>query len=179
MSGSAPSPLGASRRSAAVLAAILMIVASAAVATAGNRSTALPSSVAASPTTGASPSSDPESMYFPLPDLVVKTPPDIPTSSLEPTSEAGLVVGTSVPFTLGHCGLLSPVDVDGSLWQPVAGLDADAGPIESDDEVGELINATAGGLILTDPDTAEFRTPIGSLIILARAPGALDYPLCM
>jgi len=116
---------------------------------------------------------------FPLPEQVVSVPEDIPTVSIEPTSEPGLVIGTPTPFTLEHCGLLSPVDVDGSLWQPVAGRDAAGGPIDSDDEIGEFINATPGELALTGPDQAEFVTVTGQLIVLQRAPGALDYPLCM
>jgi hypothetical protein len=116
---------------------------------------------------------------FPLPEQIVTVPPDIPTVSIEPVSEPGLVVGTPYPFTLEHCGLLSPFDTDGSLWQPVGGRDAGGGAIDSDDEIGEFINATPGVLTLTGPDTAEFVTVTGQLIALQRAPGALDYPLCM
>ncbi len=116
---------------------------------------------------------------FPLPETVLAVPPDIPTVSVEPASEPGLVVGTPYPFTLQHCGLLSPFDADGSLWQPVTGRDSEGGPIDSDDEIGEFINATPGELTLISPDQVEFVTLTGHLIALQRAPDALDYPLCM
>ena len=62
------------------------------------------------------------SVTFPLPGIVAIIPPDIPTVSLEPESApADIEVGVPVPFTLGHCGLLSPVDLDGSFWEPVSG----------------------------------------------------------
>lgn len=117
---------------------------------------------------------------FPLPEIVAVIPPDIPTVSLEPESApAAIEIGVPMPFTLGHCGLLSPIDLDGSFWQPVAGADADGGPIEGDDEIGELINATSGVLTLTTSDEAVFTTTAGSQIQLIRADGAVAYTLCM
>jgi hypothetical protein len=121
----------------------------------------------------------PVASFFPIPDTVLPIPSDLSTVSLEPESAASLTVGEPVPYALGHCGLWSPIDVDGSLWQPVGGTAADGGPIESDEAIGELINATAGELLLTSPDEATFTTAGGSAIFLVRAPGALDYPLCM
>jgi hypothetical protein len=117
---------------------------------------------------------------YPLPEIVAVIPPDIPTVSLEPESTApGAEVGVPMPFTLEHCGLLSPVDVDGSFWQPVSGSDATGGPIESDDAIGELINATPGELLLTSDDAATSPTAMASQIQPVRAQGAVDYPLCM
>jgi hypothetical protein len=117
---------------------------------------------------------------FPLPEIIAVIPPDISTVSLEPESApAVLEIGVPMPFTLGHCGLLSPVDLGGSFWQPVSGTDASGGPIEGDDEVVELISATSGVLTLTTPDEAVFTTALGSQIGLVRATGAVDYTLCM
>lgn len=115
----------------------------------------------------------------PLPEIVATIPPDIPTVSLEPESQPQLEVGRAIRFTLGHCGLLSPIDLDGSFWRPVAGADVTGGAIESDDAVGELISATAGAFRLLEEEVATFTTTTGSVIALARAPGAVDYPLCM
>jgi hypothetical protein len=122
----------------------------------------------------------PMPVTFPLPEIVAVIPPDIPTVTLGPESApADIGSGVPVPFTLGHCGLLSPVDLDGSFWQPVSGTDGDGGPIEGDDAVSELINATSGELVLTTPDAAVFTTASGSQIQLLRADAAADYSLCM
>ena len=52
--------------------------------------------------------------------------------------------------------------------------------VEGDDEaIGELINATPGVFVLVDEDRAHFTTVTGSLLELVRAPGAVDFPLCM
>ena len=118
-------------------------------------------------------------VFQPLPPVVVEVPADIPTTSVAPTSGPALELGVPYPYSLGHCGLLTPIDLDGSLWQPVGGVSPSGGAIESDEDIGELINATEGVLTLVDVDAAEFRTAGGSLIELLRAPGALDYPLCM
>lgn len=58
----------------------------------------------------------------------VARPPDIPTVTLEPgSSPADIEIDVSIPFTLGHRGHLSPVELDGSSWQPVGGTDAEGG----------------------------------------------------
>jgi hypothetical protein len=114
---------------------------------------------------------------FPLPDIV-GDPSDLPTVSLDPESEPGWTVGETRPFEFGHCGILSPVDVDGSLWQPVAGTDGQGGPI-GDEGSGELVNATPGELTLTTLHTADFVSASGLSVQFMRAPGALDYFLCM
>lgn len=115
---------------------------------------------------------------FPLPELVWK-PEELPTVSIEPESAAGWTVGEAQPYSLGHCGILSPVDVDGSLWQAVTGTNGEGGPIESDEDIGELINATPGQLTLNSIDDAEFESAAGLRVQFERAPGALDYFFCM
>lgn len=133
----------------------------------------------------ASPSADPSASDpatpagYPLPEIVAVIPPDISTVSLDPVSLPGMTIGVAIPFTLGHCGLLSPVDLDASLWRPVGGTDASGAAITSDEAVGELINATAGEFLLLTADEATFTTPMGSVITLERASGAVEYPLCM
>ena len=93
------------------------------------------------------------------------------------TSRGGLMPGVAYPYSLGHCGLGSPFDLDGSLWDPVTGHDGSGGPLTEAHE-GELINATAGTVTLVTSDVAEFRTPSGAIVTLVRLPGERAYPLC-
>ncbi len=79
----------------------------------------------------------------------------------------GLKVGDSVNYQLAHCGLMSPIDVDGSLWDPRTGHDG-RGRALSEDQVTELINSTRGTFTLRAPDLAEFRTPRGAVVQLHR-----------
>jgi hypothetical protein len=73
-------------------------------------------------------------------------------------------------FTLGHCGVFSGIDVDGSYWDVV-------GPISYD--TGEAINATTGILTLTDPDHGTFTAPGGLAVQLIRHVGPKLLPMCM
>ena len=74
---------------------------------------------------------------------------------------SGPAPGPVVPLTLGHCGLDSPIDVDGALWDPVGPIPADLA----------LINATAGRFRRLGPDSAEFVVG-GSRVELRRHEGA-------
>lgn len=137
-------------------------------------------SPAASPPAASLAPASPTALYPALPAQVAVIPADIPTVSITPESAAGmLVVGTPIEHSLQHCGLWSPVDVDGSLWQPIGGREASGAAITSDEAIGDLINATPGRFVLITPDSAEFHTLTGTVVAFARAPGALDYPLCM
>ena len=146
------------------------------LATSGAIAQAQPST---SPPALADMTASPPPLTYPLPEVVAVIPADIPTVSIHPESQPRADLYVVMPYTLGHCGLLSPIDLDGSLWQPSSGTNAAGGPIASDDEIGELINATSGALDLVDADEATFMTPLGSTVILVRAPDALDYPLCV
>ena len=44
-------------------------------------------------------------------------------------------MGFEQTYTLEHCGLISPIDVDGSLWDPVFGDDGHGGPLTEDQRV--------------------------------------------
>lgn len=120
----------------------------------------------------------PDILFHPLPPVVAVIPDEVPTVSLGPTSVEALEIGQPIAFTLGHCGLLSPIDLDGSLWRPVGGAMPDGSPIASDEAIGELINATDGTFEIVAEDAAHFETATGTLLRLERAEGALDYPLC-
>jgi hypothetical protein len=89
--------------------------------------------------------------------------------AVEPSSAVGLAAGPQ-PFTLGHCGIFSGIDADGSWWDPV-------GPVEMDS--GDAVNATVGVLNLTDPTHGTFVAPSGFAIQLERRDGAKVLPPCM
>lgn len=70
--------------------------------------------------------------------------------------------GPVAAFSLGHCGLDSPIDFDGSFWDPVGPVDGDA---------AEAINSASGTITLLAPDLAEFRAPSGFVVRLQRHEG--------
>jgi hypothetical protein len=95
------------------------------------------------------------------------------------SSVAGPEPGVIFPFSLGHCGLGSPVDVDQSLWDPIGANDAQGGPVDTDVEIGELINATSGEAIIVGANRLDFRTPSGIVVVFVRLDGPRGYPGCM
>jgi hypothetical protein len=114
----------------------------------------------------------------PLPESVDPDRARPPLFDVEPASVRGIPEDVVFSLTLGHCGLGSPIDVDGSVWDPVGGLDAFGEPIDSEEEVGELINATAVSAIIASVGRLDLRTPLGSVVVLARHDGPRDYPGC-
>ncbi len=83
------------------------------------------------------------------------------------SSVAGIKVGDSVDLKLLHCGVISPIDLDGSLWDPRTGHDGH-GRALSDKQKGELVNGTRGTFTLRAPGMADFRTPLGAVVQLYR-----------
>jgi hypothetical protein len=73
------------------------------------------------------------------------------------------------PFTLGHCGVFSPIDFDGSFWDAVGRVDLGA---------DAAINSADGTLRLTSPTTAQFATPRGFRLDLVRHSGAKAFRGC-
>lgn len=71
----------------------------------------------------------------------------------------------SIPFVLGHCGLASGIDVDGTFWNPVGQFDLDA----------ELINSANATFMLTSPNTATVRTVGGTVVQLVRHLASAKY----
>ena len=65
---------------------------------------------------------------------------------LEPASAP--IEVDAVPLTLGHCGLASPIDVDGSFWDAVGQIP----------QVASLINASDGEFRRLGPDEAAYAT---------------------
>jgi len=74
-----------------------------------------------------------------------------------------------VEFSLGHCGLSSPIDVDGSFWDPV-------GPVDSN--APDAINSSQGTFSLIGPNDAQFRSRMGFVVNLRRHEGAKNFFGC-
>jgi hypothetical protein len=85
---------------------------------------------------------------------------------LQPSSEGGAEVGEERPFQMGHCGLTSPIDFDGSLWAPEG------------DPLALPFDMTSGTIVLVEPDRARFVSEGGLEVFLRRLEGAAAYPLC-
>jgi hypothetical protein len=89
-------------------------------------------------------------------------------SELEPTSAPAPVAGPQ-PFALAHCGIGSPIDFDGSFWDPVGVVDIEA---------AESFNGNEGAIILASPDTAHYSTSTGFELDLVRHMGSKWFPGC-
>jgi hypothetical protein len=63
-----------------------------------------------------------------------------------------------------HCGIHSPIDVDGSFWDPTT-LPAD--PVQFD--------GSPGSFRLTTPNTAIFTDAAGRTLALVRHSGAKEF----
>jgi hypothetical protein len=74
-----------------------------------------------------------------------------------------------VDFSLGHCGLSSPIDIDGSFWNPV-------GPVDSD--APDAINSSDGRFSLVGPNDAQFRSRTGFAFSLRRHQGEKNFSGC-
>ena len=99
------------------------------------------------------------------------------TDPLEVPAGGPVEHGVAYRFTLGHCGLQSPVKVDDSFWDEVDGRDRTGAPLDLESD-GEMINAT-GGVIVVIGDEMRFRTDGGSIIRFRRHEGGKDFPPCM
>jgi hypothetical protein len=93
----------------------------------------------------------------------------------EPLSDA-IEEGAPYRFSLGHCGLNSPIDVDGSFWNAIEGVTATGAELDLATN-GEMINATSGILVVIG-DEARFRTGSGSVVRLERHQGRKEFPGC-
>lgn len=121
--------------------------------------------------------------------ISTENPRDLPPSGAfaegEPGRGGGVVFGpVSAPvehgiayrFSLGHCGLLSPVDVDGNFWDPIDGTTPTGAALDLESD-GEMINATSGVIVVIG-DEMRFRTASGSVVSFARHDGDKEFPLC-
>ncbi len=88
---------------------------------------------------------------------------------VRPSSIPGQLAGP-MPFSLGHCGLWSGVDLDGSWWDPIGVVNFDH---------GDAINAAEGTIAPSDRDHATFTSKGGLVVNLVRRAGEKYLPLCM
>lgn len=145
--------------------------------------TAAPSSPpATSPPPSATPAATLDtSIFLPLPEVVAGLPlgGGTPTAEVEPQSTGGLPPDATVghPYELGHCGLLQPIDFDGSLWVQQGGHNGVGQPL-TQEQVGELINATPVRIFLLDEQRALLVTPMNAFVLLERHDGSREYALC-
>ena len=84
--------------------------------------------------------------------------------------------GIPYRFNLGHCGLHSPVDVDGSFWDPLDSVTGTGEPLDLRNG-GEMINATVGVIVVIG-DEARFRTEMGSVVRFERHLSDKEVPGC-
>jgi hypothetical protein len=73
------------------------------------------------------------------------------------------------PLSLGLCGLGSPIDADGSLWDAVGAIDS---------RHDAAANAAPGQFSLTGETTARFQSDSGFAVNLLRRAGPKSYRLC-
>ena len=120
------------------------------------------------------------SLFRPLPGHLTGLPPGGgPSANIAPQTQRGLPIDPTRghDFELPHCGLLSPIDFDGSLWDPLGGHDGRGGPL-TDEQLSELVNGTRVRLFLLAPDTSLLVTPANGFVLLARHVGPREYGLC-
>ena len=106
----------------------------------------------------------------PAPEQVAAQPVVARSSSsitLLPISPKGAAIGVNYAYDMPHCGLGSPIDVDGSFWD-AAVLPAD--PVQFD--------GLPGGFLLTSPTEASFTALDGSVLRLVRHTGAKEFLFC-
>ena len=98
------------------------------------------------------------------------SPSDFFGVAVAPTSTAGQLATDPIPFSLGHCGLMSGVDVDGSWWDPVGFVDIDH---------PDAINSANGMFAPSDPNHATLTSDGGFSVNVVRRVGEKYLPGCM
>lgn len=88
---------------------------------------------------------------------------------LGPQSQPPVTAGAR-PFSLGHCGLWSGIDVGGSWWDPIGMIDGDH---------QSAITSADGTLAILDLDRATFTADTGFTVQLVRRDGPKGFPGCM
>lgn len=101
---------------------------------------------------------------------IAPSPGDFFGIAVAPSSTAGQLASDPIPYSLGHCGLLSGVDVDGSWWDPVGFVNIDH---------SDAINSANGAFAPNDPNHATYTTEGGFTVNLVRRFGNKHLPMCM
>jgi hypothetical protein len=90
--------------------------------------------------------------------------------AVAPTSLPGQLRTEPTLYSLGHCGLGSGIDIDGSWWDTVGFVDIDH---------GDAINAADGTFTPHDPNHATFVSDGGFEVSLVRRIAEKHLPMCM
>jgi hypothetical protein len=85
-----------------------------------------------------------------------------------PISPTGAIVGVAYGYDMPHCGIHSPIDVDGSFWDGV-GIAPDS--VDFDGQPGTFR--------LVSDNKAEFTGTNGQVLLLVRHQGPKEFPYCM
>ncbi|MEO8572046.1 MAG: hypothetical protein ABI553_10160 [Chloroflexota bacterium] len=86
---------------------------------------------------------------------------------LLPISPAGATIGLAYQYDMPHCGINSPIDVDGSYWDAVG-----IAPDSTD------FDGQPGAFRLGSNDGATFVRADGRTVNLVRHVGAKEFRLC-
>ena len=89
------------------------------------------------------------------------------TLVLLPTSPTGAQVGVIYQYDMPHCGIGSPIDVDGSFWDA---LDPPTDPV--------LVGGQRGTFTLETATVATFVADNGLVLHLTRHAGAKEFFYC-
>ena len=89
------------------------------------------------------------------------------TITLMPISPRGAIVGVAYSYDMPHCGIASPIDIDGSFWDPLV---PPADPTQFDMQ--------SGTFRLLSPNEAVFTILGGDRLELTRHAGAKAFGLC-
>jgi hypothetical protein len=106
----------------------------------------------------------------PPPDVVARQPVIEHTGfriTLLPISPRGAQVGVDYLYDMPHCGIQSPIDVDGSFWDAV-----DVAPDSVD------FDGQPGTFRLETSSDAVFTTSTGLVLRLVRHTGTKAFPGC-
>ena len=87
--------------------------------------------------------------------------------TLLPISPTGATVGVAYGYDMPHCGINSPIDVDGSYWDAV-GLAPDSADFDG----------LPGTFRLASHDTAAFTRSDGLVLRLVRHTGPKEFRIC-
>lgn len=87
--------------------------------------------------------------------------------TLLPISPSGATVGIAYGYDMPHCGINSPIDVDGTFWDAV-GIAPDS--VDFDGQPGTFR--------LASHDAAEFTRSDGRVLTLVRHEGPKEFRFC-
>ena len=110
------------------------------------------------------------SVPTPAPEPVVSQPIVARTSdtiTLLPLSPTGAAIGVGYYYETPHCGILSPIDVDGSFWDAVG-----------TGSPSVIFDGLPGTFRLDSANEATFTTTSGEVLHLTRHFGAKEFHFC-